>query len=271
MQTSVLQLIALTCYGNAIIRGFKLPQFFPNHSTCGKFVASMKFVETIESKYGDTSESIISDTPDQWFTRLLEHEAIGLRLISIATMSSLPDRIAISFAGETGNLLIEVMLKNGMSEFWMSRWTVLEVASSWQITFYRVKTAATMQYQFPSLQDVHTRLQHALLEILNFSKQQNCKGFTARFANALQALNEPCTEIEHYPDLFIAGTLPEAAVRILNAVKKAWVFGGMGSWNDLGFLSGMIQQEYTRVSDNLFRVVTEAIAVAASSSMQKPD
>ncbi len=48
--------------------------------------------------------------------------------------------------------------------------------------------------------------------------------------------------------------------------QKAWVFGGMGSWNDLWF-EGEAQGEYDRVSDRLFQTVNEAIRAAANTSL----
>lgn len=46
---------------------------------------------------------------------------------------------------------------------------------------------------------------------------------------------------------------------------SAWVFGGMGSWDDMGF-AGEAQKEYETVSKKLFQTLNEAIAVAASST-----
>src|SRR5258706_16035148 len=46
------------------------------------------------------------------------------------------------------------------------------------------------------------------------------------------------------------------------AAMSAWVFGGMGLWNDLGF-DGADGQEYERVSETLFTIINEAIEIAA--------
>ena len=62
--------------------------------------------------------------------------------------------------------------------------------------------------------------------------------------------------------------LTEDATSMLKASMSAWVFGGMGSWNDMGF-GGATQQEYEKVSEQLFDVLNEAIGVAASSTVRQ--
>ena len=66
------------------------------------------------------------------------------------------------------------------------------------------------------------------------------------------------------PDLARGGRLPLDARQILGAAQAAWVFGGMGSWNDLGF-EGHAQDEYTALSDELFSLLNQAICEAANS------
>ena len=69
----------------------------------------------------------------------------------------------------------------------------------------------------------------------------------------------------YHQDLAPGGVLTDLASALLDACQKAWVFGGMGSWNDLGF-EGDSQRDYERMSESLFGAVTRAIAGAASSA-----
>ena len=46
---------------------------------------------------------------------------------------------------------------------------------------------------------------------------------------------------------------PLPAAQLLGAAQSAWVFGGMGSWNDLGF-EGEDQALYDRLSEELYRL-----------------
>ena len=60
--------------------------------------------------------------------------------------------------------------------------------------------------------------------------------------------------------------MPLEAKQLLGAVLAAWVFGGMGSWNDLGLFDGNDQQEYTELSDELFVLLNQAISVAVNAT-----
>ncbi len=53
---------------------------------------------------------------------------------------------------------------------------------------------------------------------------------------------------------------------MLAACQKAWVFGGMGSWNDMGF-DGEDQKDYVRLSEALFQALNAAIVAAANASL----
>jgi hypothetical protein len=59
--------------------------------------------------------------------------------------------------------------------------------------------------------------------------------------------------------------MPLEAKQLLGAVQAAWVFGGMGSWNDLGF-DGDDQQEYDKLSIELFLLLNQAICSAINTT-----
>lgn len=93
-----------------------------------------------------------------------------------------------------------------------------------------------------------------------FSAKHQCDGFTLCFERGLKALDhEPDGEGFHR-DLYPGRKIP-AVSDLLNACQHGWVFGGMGSWNDIGF-DGAEGQEYNRVSEQLFRVIPIAITAA---------
>ncbi|MCC6989411.1 MAG: hypothetical protein IT181_10455 [Acidobacteria bacterium] len=54
------------------------------------------------------------------------------------------------------------------------------------------------------------------------------------------------------------------SLRLLAAARAAWVFGGMGSWNDQGF-EGETQAQYEQLSDDLYRLLNTAIVTAANA------
>jgi hypothetical protein len=60
-------------------------------------------------------------------------------------------------------------------------------------------------------------------------------------------------------------SLPPSAAQLLSTVQAAWVFGGMGSWNDLGF-DGEDQKLYEHLSDELYQLLNAAIIAAVNAS-----
>jgi hypothetical protein len=46
--------------------------------------------------------------------------------------------------------------------------------------------------------------------------------------------------------------------------QAAWVFGGMGSWNDLGFAENDLQRQYEQITRELFTAVLQACVSAAN-------
>lgn len=135
----------------------------------------------------------------------------------------------------------------------------------WQVTYGRVTENATLPVTI-DLAAARRRLIVALTDIHAFSVRKQCDPFSECFRKALDALTTP-TRSGYHNDLSPANLLPAEAEAVLDACQSAWVFGGMGSWNDMGF-DGQDGREYDRVSQGLFAALTYAIAEAATSSIR---
>jgi len=61
----------------------------------------------------------------------------------------------------------------------------------------------------------------------------------------------------YHKDLVVNGVVPELATCLLDACQSAWVFGGMGCWNDMSFES-TDQAEYDRLSEELFNALNRS-------------
>jgi hypothetical protein len=269
MTGTLAQMVALTCHGNALIGGFEHPRFFPKNSTC-QYCDSVKFIIFKKPLIGKIKELIVAENPDEWLASLKNRGSTGIRLSRTAKNNpEFSDRMSAGFVGGGGTWKLEVVFPGGTSEFWISRWLVWNQNAHerkiWRVSYGMIETAKTTSQNLRMLSDVKSDFRKALSEIREFSEQQNCGGFTQIFVKALEALDHPEAEAAYHKDLFVPGTLTADAATILKAATHAWVFGGMGSWNDMGF-AGDIQSEYERVSENLFQVLNEAIAVAATNS-----
>jgi hypothetical protein len=270
MNGPLAQIVALTCYGNASLQGAEVGEFFSKNSTC-VFCDRVAFVAVERSFLGKPKEKEVAKTPEAWFTFLRSSGALGVRLSR--TPQNIPrisDRMSAGLVGGGGTWSMEVLLPNNRSQFWIARWEVWNQDAPeqriWRVTYGRVSERATIQPKAPDLKSTAGALAESLRDIHAFSTEQHLEGFTQCFADALDTLESGGKNLHGYhKDLAPANHLPVPAKSILDACQVAWVFGGMGSWNDMGF-DGDDQKNYERVSEQLFRVVNRAISEAANQS-----
>ena len=270
MNGPIAQIVALTCYGNAFLQGHSGSQFPPVNSTC-QFCDRVTFIEVVKPFFGKQKECEIAKNPNEWFSYLQAKHARGIRLHSPENNLGIFYRVAAGFAGRGEAWTMEVLLPKEWSEFWMARWEVWDQKAPnqriWRVTYGRIREAKSKASQNQSLQNMEERLLKALHDVHAFSEKNECAGFTEGFAKGIASLTGP-ERHGYHKDLAPAHRLETRAAAILDASQSAWVFGGMGSWNDMGF-EGENQKEFNRVSDQLFHEVTQAICVAANSSLRK--
>jgi hypothetical protein len=269
MNGPLAQIVALTCYGNAFIGGGNVPQFFPDNSTC-KFCDKINFVEFKKPIFGQAKEYVVAKSPDEWFLLLKKKGAKGIRLVRQAQNDpKISDRMSAGFVGGGGTWTMEVLKQNGRSEFWVSRWDVWNQNAPeqriWRVSYGLMREASTQPYFAREMLTVKTDFKNCLEAIHTFSSRENCGGFTKCFANALIALVDSSADIGYHKDIAPPNLLNVEAQSMLKASMSAWVFGGMGSWNDMGF-DGAIHKEYEMVSENLFTIINEAIEISATST-----
>ncbi len=271
MNGPIAQIVALTCFGNAALSGHDVGTFFPKNSTC-TFCDRVNFVIVEKTPSEEAKETEVAGTPDEWFAFLKSSAAQGIRLSRTpGNDPKFSDRITAGFVGGGGTWAMEVLFPPYRGELWIARWEVWNQKAPenriWRVTYGRVASGVTAMLKSADLADIITRLTESLRDIHAFSAKHECGGFTQRFADALDTLESGGKNLHGYhKDLAPDGFLPAEAAAILDAAQSAWVFGGMGSWNDMGF-DGDDEKQYERVSEQLFQVVTEAIVAAANSTV----
>src|SRR5260370_37161286 len=79
-------------------------------------------------------------------------------------------------------------------------------------------------------------LRQALSDILAFCEQHRIDGFGGYSRKAIECLSaDDPFALAYHKDLAPEKLLTLSAQQVLAACQAAWVFGGMGSWNDMGF------------------------------------
>jgi hypothetical protein len=270
MNGPIAQIVALTCHANAFLRGLPVPAFFPGNSTC-QFCDWVKFVSVSKTLLGKARETRVAENPNDWFQHLKIAGMLGVRLSCTPQNSpGISDRMSSAFVGGGGSWAMEECRDRAKSAVWMSRWQVWNQNAPerriWRVDYGRVSTPPPLAGGVADLELAQTRFRSALEEIHRFSEKHGCGGFTACFIRAMETLDSDGAKRHGYhKDLVVGGAAPSLADTLLDAAQSAWVFGGMGSWNDMGF-EGAKQVEYDRVSQHLFAVLNETIQVAANAS-----
>ena len=95
-----------------------------------------------------------------------------------------------------------------------------------------------------------------------FASSQDLTTWSDVFGKALAILEAESPEIPYHPDL-----LPEevdlSCRRLMAAAASAYVFGGMGSWNDMWFEDDAAAS-YQDITRSLYQAVMFAIDAAAN-------
>jgi len=270
MNHPIAQFVALTCHANAFLQGRSVSRFFPPNSTC-TFCDWIKFFGVSKTLLGKIREEEVANSPDAWFAYLKAANISAIRLSRPPKHHpKISDRMSAGFVGGAGIWTMQAVQQNGKSAIWVSRWEVWNQNAPerriWRVSYGRVSETRSPTASVMDLESLAGRFRSALADIHQFSERHNCGGFTACFSQAIETLDSGGVKRHGYhQDLAPDGCLPSLAMRLLDACQSAWVFGGMGSWNDMAF-DKEVQVEYNRTSEQLFLTLNEVIQAAANAS-----
>jgi hypothetical protein len=259
MQTPIARIVALTCHANAKLRGLRIPTMGPDHSTM-KFVASSEFLVSGPWTCVARDESEFLGVGGE-HDYLRTCEARSAHLDWSDEGAARPYRTAGSVGGG-GLWTMTTYCANGEALQWRTREQIGDRAAKdgriWRTTTYVAWVDGTEPPAVvpPALAERALRAQLVLAEKY---AAEHAPQFAGNFVRALRSLDGKRSG--HHQDLVPPGALEETAMRIIDAVQVAWVFGAMGSWNDMGEPTG----DFEKVSDTLHRTLI-AVLVAATNS-----
>lgn len=196
-----------------------------------------------------------------WFDR---RRAAGIQRLYLAVggMPSSPYQHSVAaFANEGQWGLLAV--GRGHAEYWRATWSLSDPDAPdqriWSVRYdgQRVDGAVPQRVD---LDDAADALRDQLKAAAEFAADQGLQNWVDWFHRALSA-----RDIPYHPDMVPTG-FDTSAWDLIAMAAEAWVFGGMGSWNDLGFEPG-VQQRYEEVSRALYEAVLRAF-IASVNEMQ---
>lgn len=271
MQGTIAQIVALVVHGNTYLGGPEQAIAFPGAHSTLTFCEFVKFVGLTRS--GDSwNETSFAQDPSSWLQELRKSRVHAIRMIYMPSGQNLggaTDRMLVGFVGGGGRWLLETTGPSG-SDFWEGRWTVGDKNRTdkkiWRVTYGRI---ATNQPPSPhasrNLDSLRQRLIENLTEISAFARHHNLDGFTKAFEAGLSGLASSSPGADVYHNDLLSPGMSLTAAQLLSAAQSSWVFGGMGSWNDLGF-DGDDQKTYEDLSEDLYKLLNDSIVSAANST-----
>ncbi len=259
------QFITIVTYGNDYLMNGKIQEdFYPSHPAF-KFCDRVYFNDMQE-----TQEKIIADNPFGWFQYLKETGCKKLRLyFSYSGNEQFPDYKSAGMVGGGGYWHMEADYDNGC-DIWASRWQVTKEndpdRNIWAVD-YGLFAEKQQPTAIPCNLDVIKKVSlERISAIAAFASEQQLDNWHSIFKNAYDILNSGQPAQNDYQRKM----LPEnnyslIARQLLFAADAAWVFGGMGSWNDLSFNDNNIQQQYEQLSYNLYDNICVNVIASVNS------
>jgi hypothetical protein len=118
--------------------------------------------------------------------------------------------------------------------------------------------------QRPDLRGATAQLTIALRAAQDFAAWQAMDPWPSWFERALAVSDD----IPYHPDMLPSAYTREAR-HLAAMAAQAWVFGGMGSWNDVLFEDKAAAAKYEQVSRNLYNAVLVALVASTNDELAR--
>jgi hypothetical protein len=272
MPGTIAQVVALSTYGNWFLQGAQESNGLKFQSSNSTF-NFCEWIHFVERKWSWLArrEAIYVVNSHDWFQRLRNEGFFALRMsYGPSGEGRFPDRMLVGLVGGGGRWIIEAIGSHRCDD-WEAHWELGDRDRAdqkiWRVTYVRERGFRSSRRGAPAdLEHLKRELRQSLQEIAEFSRSQQLDMFTAAFESGLSRL-ESQTPLEglYHADIAPAGFLPLSANQLLASAVAAWVFGAMGSWNDLGF-EGPAQARYEDLSEKLYQLLNRVIVAATNSA-----
>jgi len=268
MNGAIENALTLTTVGNAYLAGRDITSFWPNDRTF-TFMKICEFRDRPASDHED-DHPLIAAHPMAWFSSL-KPKCRGLRLHHAPRPRApnqqidAPDRMLSGFVGGGPRWLIETV-GDKTSELWEGflRLGDREDANRkiWLTTYIRQGEMPPSESEPIDLAVALSDLRTVLPEIEALAREEKLENFADCFARARNALEKGAGKADWHADAARYTGYDPRQLAVLEALFGAWVFGGMGSWNDIGGGG----PHYDDLSERLFNALNDTVCGLANST-----
>ncbi|MCL1039155.1 hypothetical protein L2750_18695 [Shewanella submarina] len=263
MNGSLDQLLSLVSHGNAFLNGQALDNYFPDDMNF-RFCESVRFME-LERCNKDWKEWEHSPDPLLWFKKMNEEGARCFRARYLQGQDeNMPDHMSVIYTGGGGRWLIEVVKPEG-SDFWEANWETGNrddpQQKIWRVKYGRIlKQVHRLEQPLPDEDQLTISFRQVLTDIKALADKHNEKGFSNCFNQALKCLDGDLPR-QYKTTKLDKSNMSKVSQNLMAAARSAWVFGGMGSWNDMYFAH---EAEYEALTGTLYQHIVTAFLIGVN-------
>jgi hypothetical protein len=265
----VAQLLSLVSYGNEFITKHSLPSnYFPENSVF-QFEKEVFFHTTKEKFFGGKKDIRLTN-PLEWFNWLKEDGCLELKaFFQYSHQKDYKDYKLAGMVGGGGSWFIQSIYKN-YCDIWYANWEAGNQNDPdkkiWLVRYETVLKKQEIRRQEFLLDPLKEELSKILSEIESFARTNKEDVWANWFEKALRALNsdKPYEGFYHH-DMLLLKNYSLLAQQVFFSAANAWVFGGMGSWNDIGFTEKDTNEKYEHLSEALYDVMIRGLVGAINS------
>src|SRR2546426_2277021 len=277
MQGELALVISLTAYGNEFLaspRESGPPELVGANSTF-RYVASLEFhrsegetpLQSVVEGTRRTQPSRLEDLRSHqgtsaWFLQLRRAGALRLRIVKLPSKLDPPEFHAASFAGGIPWAILVGFPSS--SELWVPKWKHEGGKKPWKVYVSGFAVTRPPGQASMELTSAAEFLREVLKRALDLSTRSKLE-WTEDFSQALALLDSRSPEIPHHPDLLPSSGYSLFARQVMASGVRAWVFGGMGSFNDGWFGDPALREEYEALVPSLYGAVVNALLAATNS------
>lgn len=228
--------------------------------------AGLRFVRTLTVGRGDQTWH----GAGRWLAGLREDGADRLWLaLPAASRGPLEPHLAAAFSNGGSWALLSTP---GGATIWHPRWSLGDRHDPdrrvWDVGVTGIRVPPGTKADAEPVEDARLALLSALEKIQRFAEEQQMRPWPDLFAKARHTAttgigSDSGTWAGLAPS---AGVSPEA-LRLLAAAEQSWVFGGMGSWNDVGPADRAELPRYERLSKGLYAAILRAVVAGANADL----
>jgi len=255
-----LQIVALTAYANAYLNDKKVT-FDKNHPA-GYGYRNIKFVSKVTQLDPIAQRVLLAQNPNDWF-KFLKKNNVSRLYLTYQISKKMFDKVHLEATkGKKVGEWNIIAKKQDSHDLWTN---YIQGEQGEEINYYHliIKDTSFVTLKFPSLETTKLYLKEILTDLIALTIESKLKNWTNVFQNALDTLS-----IEDPSKLVAEGFFPAdcyslEAKQIMATIDHAWVFGGMGSWNDVSRVSDY--DLYSRLTANLYNTLCNALVAVTNS------